>query len=77
MTLRTEVAYTYPRMTDTSQHRKHTKRRIKVKATKFFVRIPDEMRDDLETIAVREERNLSQVARLAFRDFIEKRAATV
>ena len=60
-------------MTDTSQHRKHNRRRLKVKASKFFVRIPDGMRDGLEAIAEREERNLSQVARLAFRDFIEKR----
>lgn len=37
------------------------------------MRIPDGMRDGLEAIAEREERNLSQVARLAFRDFIEKR----
>lgn len=64
-------------MTNTNQRRKHSRRQKEIKSVMLFVRISRGLRYSLKTIAQREERNLSQVARLAFRDFIEKRAATV
>jgi predicted transcriptional regulator len=62
-------------MSDKHQHGKATRIRKKVKGTQFFVRIPDEMKGQLDQIAEREERTLSAVARLAFREYIAKSAS--
>jgi len=63
-------------MTDSRLRRQGntTLKRSKPKLRKFFVRIPQEMRNALDQIAVEDERNVSQVARMAFRNFILQRA---
>lgn len=62
-------------MTDTRQRNKANRTTRKIKGTKFFVRIPDDMKAGLEQIAEREDRTLSSVARFALREYIEKHAA--
>jgi len=60
-----------------TQNKTNTQQKKSKYSKTFTLRFPSDIRKEVQKIACRDDRSVGQVIRLALRDFIEKRAATV